>query len=159
MKTAEYWIKKLKLKKHPEGGYYREIYKSSEKISTPRGKRAASTAIYFLLKSPQISAFHKIASDEVWHFYAGSALTVWILNPKNKKLEKRTLNAENGKFYTVVPAGAWFGASVNGRGSYALVGCTVAPGFDFKDFQLASKTALLKQFPRHKNLIQKLCIV
>lgn len=154
MKTSEHWIKKLKLKKHPEGGYYREIYRSAENVSTPRGKRSESTAIYFLLKYPDVSHFHKIASDEVWHFYAGSELTVYMLDPKTKKLRKRIVGPEC--FSAVVPAGAWFGASVNRPGSYALVGCTVAPGFDFKDFELASKTSLLRQFPRYKNLIEKL---
>lgn len=153
-KSAEYWIRKLKLKKHPEGGYYREIHRSQEKVSTPRGKRAASTAIYFLLKDPDVSHFHKIASDEVWHFYAGGELTISMLDPKTKKLKEHVLGPHF--FSAVVPAGVWFGASVDKAGEYALVGCTVAPGFDFKDFELASRKTLLKQFPRHTKIIQKL---
>ncbi len=156
MKTAEYWIRKLNLKAHPEGGYYREIYKSSREISTARGRRPESTAIYFLLKHPAFSAFHKIESDEIWHFYAGEDVVIWILSPKSKKLKKQRLGNRSGIFQAVVPAGMWFGASLDKPGSYTLVGCTVAPGFDFKDFEMAQRKNLLKYFPSHLKVIRKL---
>ena len=156
MKTAEYWIRKLKLKAHPEGGYYREIYKAPQKISTRRGNRPASTAIYFLLKYPDASSFHKIASDEIWHFYAGSDLVIWMLNSKNKKMQKQILGPSAGIFHTVVPAGIWFGASLKKSASYALVGCTVAPGFDFRDFEIAKRKTLLRQFAKYRKQIHRL---
>lgn len=155
-KAAEYWIQKLKLKPHPEGGYYQEIYKASEQIKTSRGLRAASTSIYFLLKKNTFSAFHRIKSDEIWHFYSGGGLTIWMLNPADKKMSKHVIGGKAGIFQAVVPAGVWFGASLEPSSSYALAGCTVAPGFDFSDFELGSREALLKEFPKHKKVILSL---
>jgi predicted cupin superfamily sugar epimerase len=138
------WIEKLQLVKHPEGGYYRETYRCGQQF----GARACSTAIYFLLPAGEFSALHRINSDELWHFYAGNELTIHILEPR------ATLTIGSGNFQAVVPAGCWFGATVE-RG-YALVGCTVSPGFDFRDFELADRAALLRQYPQHRPLIERL---
>ncbi len=145
--TAQDWIEKLQLAKHPEGGYYRETYRASVNVPTPAGKRAASTAIYFLLPAGEVSLLHRIKSDEVWHFYAGSSLTVHVLGEADIEL-----NAGNPQ--AVVSAGRWFGATVSGE--FVLVGCTVAPGFDFKDFEMGDRAALLREFPRQKQLIERL---
>ncbi len=163
MKTAEYWIKKLDLQPHSEGGYFRETYRSGETISKHalperfNGDRVFSTCIYYLLKESQYSAFHSIQQDEIWHFYEGSPLTLHILNP-NISYPTITLgrDPESGEsLQAIVEAGAWFAASVNDTASYSLVGCTVAPGFDFADFTIADHGHLMELFPDHHDLIKK----
>jgi predicted cupin superfamily sugar epimerase len=161
---ASYWIQQLQLTQHVEGGAFREVYRSE--LTIPRtvlplffqGNRSASTSIYFLLATGQFSAFHRIASDEVWHFYFGDPLLVYEIN-HNGRLITHLLGTDPEKgesFQTVVRAGSWF-ASVPAPGSeYALVGCTVAPGFDFADFELADRTALTQQYPEYTELIEKL---
>lgn len=163
MKSAEYWIKQLDLQPHPEGGYFRETYRSGETIPNHAlpgrfsGNRTFSTCIYYLLNQNQFSAFHRIRQDEIWHFYAGSPLTLHILNPNDSK---RTItlgrDPDAGEsLQAIVEAGNWFAAAVNDTESYALVGCTVAPGFDFADFELADREQLLEFFPDHRDLIEK----
>lgn len=135
MPSANHWIKKLQLKPHPEGGYFRETYRSKQTLRTKSGPRAVSTAIYFLITKGQPSRVHRIKSDEMWHFYAGDDL---ILTMHSSRGQKRTIVM--GKIKTlqaVVPAGWWMSARV-ATGAYALVGCTVSPGFDFRDFELLS---------------------
>ncbi len=134
-KTAKHWVETFNLQKHPEGGWYKEIYRATEKIDAdglpPRfgGSRDISTAIYFLLESGEISAFHRIKSDELWHFYEGTgSLGIHIIYPNGKyELKKLGRNLENQEaFMQVVPAGAWFASETISENSYALVGCTVA---------------------------------
>ncbi len=161
---ADYWIEKLKLQAHPEGGHYRETYRAQGQISTQclperfQSSRNFSTGIYYLLESGQYSAFHRIASDEMWHFYAGDTLVIYILKEEGP-LEEIHLgrDAEAGEvFQAVVPAGYWFAARPLRADTFALVGCTVAPGFDFKDFEMADADALVEQFPEHQDLIREL---
>lgn len=128
---SDYWIKHLELQAHPEGGYYKETYRSKGTTVTPHGIRNHSTAIYFLLEKGNFSAFHKIKSDELWHFYTGDPLSVYIIHP-NATLEEIQLglNPEKGQCpQAVVPANSWFASKVAGEGRFALAGCTVAPGF------------------------------
>jgi predicted cupin superfamily sugar epimerase len=163
MKTAEYWIEALGLEKHPEGGYFVETYRSSESIAQSalakryNRERTASTAIYFLLKSEDRSHFHRLRSDEIWHFYSGSTAKLWIISPQGEATEHLVGSGlERGeKFQTIIPHGHWFAAEVLEPNSYVLVGCTVAPGFEFEDFQLAKKDELLKMFPQHEALITR----
>ncbi len=163
--SANYWIEKLKLIKHPEGGYYKEVYRSDESInqnSLPerfRGTRCLATSIYFLLKGDEFSAFHKIKSDEIWHFHAGTTLTLFIINKEGELLNYMLgANFENKEqFQITIPKESWFAAKVNNPKSFTLVGCTVAPGFDFSDFELAKKDDLIQDFPEHKELIDSLC--
>jgi predicted cupin superfamily sugar epimerase len=162
---AEDWVRALQLQPHPEGGYFREVYRAAGTIpavALPRhfagGDRAYSTSIYFLLRSGERSLLHQIASDEVWHFYAGSGLTIHMITPSGV-YERLPLgiNVEDGEqLQQVVPATAWFGATVNDPNTFSLVGCTVAPGFDFRDFRLASRHHLQQQFPQHHDLISQL---
>ena len=161
--TASYLIDKLKLQAHPEGGYFSEAYRSAETVSTTAlpgnfsGNRNISTAIYFLLEGHQFSAFHRIKSDELWHFYAGVPLIVYIIHPDGK-LETLKIGSdlENGCMYQgTVKAGCWFASKPINEDGYSLVGCTVAPGFDFADFELAGLD-LINVFPEHRDLIQKL---
>jgi len=163
-KKADYWIINLNLESHPEGGYFRETYRASEDIpadALPEGfssERSFCTAIYFLLKSGQVSRFHRIKSDEQWHFYTGSSLTLHIID-KNGKYSQKLLgpDLENGEvFQLIVPAGCWFGATVNNPDSYSLAGCVVSPGFHFDDFELAEREQLLEEYPEHKEIIERL---
>ena len=162
--NAAYWIRQLQLTPHVEGGAFREVYRSELSISQKalpiffQGNRNIATSIYFLLSSGQFSAFHRIASDELWHFYYGDPLLVYELGHSGELTVHRLgTNIEKGEnFQTVVKAGSWF-ASVPAEGSeYALVGCTVSPGFDFTEFELAERAALTKQYPDHAELISRL---
>ena len=161
MNTAKYWIEKLQLQKHPEGGWFREIYRSREVIlqkGLPEyftGKRNVSTSIYYLLESKDISTFHRIKSDEIWHFYTGTS-AVEIITVQNKRIKKYHLgnNYEQAQqFQVIVPKNIWFAAHLLNFGGYALVGCTVSPGFHFEDFEIADKKILL-EFPDLENDIK-----
>ncbi|MBI9034624.1 MAG: cupin domain-containing protein [Bacteroidales bacterium] len=165
MKQAVYWIDKLELLPHPEGGYFKEVYRSSENINQKAlpnrfdGCRAFSTSIYFLLENQDFSAFHRIKSDELWHFYAGGPLEIFVIHPDGKA-EIMTLgnNPDQGEsLQLVVSAGSWFASKPKSNTVFALVGCTVAPGFDFMDFEMAKKEDLLLQYPAHQQWIEQLC--
>lgn len=164
MYSAKFWVEHLGLQPHLEGGFYRQTYVSSELIAQPHlpprfsGPRAFSTAIYFLLEHPDFSAFHRLKSDEVWHFYTGAPLTLWLISPQGA-LSSLSLGPDPSKghrFQATVPAGCWLAASLDTPGSYALVGCTMAPGFEFADLELAQRGALVQQFPQHRPLIERL---
>lgn len=153
-------IDKLGLQPHPEGGYYRETYRAKDQITLDgfEGDRNYSTAIYFLLTSENFSAFHKIRQDEVWHFYSGSPLFVHVINQEGVYTRHTVgIDIANGEVpQLVVKAGDWFGSSVVTANAYSLVGCTVAPGFDFRDFEMAKREELLKEFPAHRGIIDRL---
>ena len=133
-------IESLGLIAHPEGGYYREVYRSSASVkpSDRREPRSALTTIYFLLTQGQFSRWHRVRSDEVWHFYEGATLDLWLTSPEISRLEHRRLGPfeQLQQPVQVVPAGWWQAAQSSG--AYTLTGCTVGPGFDFKDFALAA---------------------
>ncbi|MGB3290285.1 MAG: cupin domain-containing protein [Burkholderiaceae bacterium] len=154
-------IRQFGLSPHPEGGHYAETYRSGERVvrGASGTQRSASTAIYYLLHDGAYSAWHRIASDEVWHFYAGHPLDVHVLMPDGEALTHRLGNAlqsPDASFQAVVPAGCWFAAELADPASYAFVGCTVAPGFEFSEFELADADALLAAYPRHASLVQRL---
>jgi predicted cupin superfamily sugar epimerase len=161
---AAFWIERLDLRPHPEGGYFRETYRSSETIAATAlparfgGARAFATAVYFLITRDAFSAFHRIRSDELWHFYAGDAVTIAILDAAGK-LTTESLGRDPARGESpqvLIPAGAWFAAEVASSGSFALVGCTVAPGFDFADFELGARATLLRDYPQHRGVIERL---
>jgi predicted cupin superfamily sugar epimerase len=161
--NADYWIKQLRLNAHPEGGYYRETYRSPEDITTSGlpnrfgAARSISTAIYFLLRSTEHSAFHRIKSDEIWHFHAGSALNIYVLHSQGVRTYRLGLDVESGEHpQVVIPASHWFGARVSQGGEYTLSSCTVAPGFDFKDFELGNRPELSASFPACAAIIDAL---
>ncbi|MBC7688687.1 MAG: cupin domain-containing protein [Aquabacterium sp.] len=163
--TLQMLVQKYHLVPHPEGGYFKEHYRSAEVISNaclPKrfdGDRCYSTAIYFLLGEGNFSAFHKIQSDECWHFYAGQTLWIHVIH-LNGKLETIKLGSDiaNGnQFQAVVAAGCWFASEPAPGTQFAFTGCTVAPGFDFNDFELAKKEELVKHYPQHSPLINRLC--
>lgn len=156
-RSAEYWKQALQLTRHVEGGAFRETYRAPlivEHTAFP-GPRNASTGIYFLLEEGDFSAFHRIAADEMWHFYDGTTLHIYEIKPDGALLVHRLgRDVEQGEqLQLVIPAGSWFASSVEETGGFALVGCTVAPGFDFADFELADGAELSALFPQHKGLI------
>jgi len=162
MSDAEHWIRVLQLQPHPEGGWFREEYRAPEKIpqdALPKrfgGERSFSTAIYFLLQANEVSHLHRIQQDEVWHFYDGAGLTVHVIDAAgNYSTIKLGRDIERGEsLIGVVEAGSLFGASVHGAGDFSLVGCTVAPGFDFDDFELPPRAELLGAYPQHRAVIE-----
>jgi uncharacterized protein len=195
IQTVGYWIDKLALQPHPEGGYYRQTYRADlvlPKAGLPRefsGPRPASTAIYFLLDQNNFSAFHRLRSDELWHFYLGAPLLVHVIDD-NGSYSVIRLGANPGAgevFQAVVKAGCWFASELapeiaqtdvarekaagkekrvfaktttsrqsSDRQRFALAGCTVAPGFDFEDFELAKRAQLVALYPQHQALITRL---
>ena len=163
-RNAEYWIEKLALQRHPEGGFFRETYRAELQIgaeSLPvqfKGSRAVSTGIYFLLQRDDFSAFHRLRSDEMWHFYVGSGLLVHVIDAAGKYSTVRLGDdPEAGEvFQTVVTAGCWFGSEVRDQSGYGLVGCTVAPGFTFEDFEMGKRAELLRNYPAHRGIIERL---
>ncbi|RKR44176.1 MULTISPECIES: cupin domain-containing protein [unclassified Paraburkholderia] len=157
-------IRRLELKPHPEGGFFSETYRSVERVirdkeSGSAQTRSASTAIYYLLCDGAHSAWHRIKSDEVWHFYAGEPLNVHVLDETGALVTHKLGNAlthPDAVFQAVVPAGLWFAAECADPAAFALVGCTVAPGFEFSEFELADVDALKARHSQHAALIARL---
>ena len=153
------WIETLNLEEHPEGGYYSEAFRDQQvRDFEGLGKRNVSTSIYFLLTSDTFSAFHRIKSDEVWHFYDGDPLLIhWFDEAGRLQTEQLGLDPDKGYLpQVVIPKNSWFASEVKDGGKYSLVGCTVAPGFDFQDFELAKSDELVRQFPTYLKVIDRL---
>lgn len=163
-KNVHFWVEQLNLVPHPEGGFYLQTYKSAETISQEalperfNGDRSYSTCIYYLLPGDSFSAFHKINQDELWHFYHGCPLTLHIISPVGQYSSVRLGDhPDNGEaFQIIVNAGDYFAAEPDQKHSYSLCGCTVAPGFEFADFDMPSRKELLSRFPQHQTIITQL---
>lgn len=146
-------VAKLGLKEHPEGGFFREIYRSPLRVRAGGKERSAVTCIYYLLPRGSFSAFHRLRHDELWHFLGGSPLRIHCLREGR---EPWTLELGPGQeLQAVVPAGTWFAAEPAGD-DFALLGCTVAPGFEFADFELADRERLAAAFPLAAGLVRRL---
>ena len=161
-KSVSYWTAKLNLIPHPEGGYYRETIRSEEVLpgnythSGIGGPRSLFTTIYFLLEEGQFSAFHKLQADEIWFFHAGGPLDVHIIS-REGLLKTFTLGMEPEEqqhFHLLVEQQQWFASTPKTNSGYALVSCVTAPGFDFADFELANRSALVEAYPQHEALIR-----
>ena len=158
-------IKQFEMQPHPEGGWYKQTYKSNEQVAAAAlpgrfgGDRSFSTAIYFLLEKGNFSAFHRIKSDECWHFYAGDPLLIYIIEQTGElKVISLGSDHESGQsFQYVVPANCWFASRPAPESEYCFVGCTVSPGFEFDDLELADATVLSTIYPQHKHIIIELC--
>jgi predicted cupin superfamily sugar epimerase len=159
----QYWIKQLGLEPHPEGGHFAEVYRSAESIpkqalpSRFGGDRTFCTGIFYLLEAGDFSAFHRIKSDETWHFYAGGPLDVLMLSKEGVTTVRLGCELHKGQVLQMtVPAEVWFAARpVEGSG-YTLTGCTVSPGFDFADFEMGSRQELTTEFPACQRHIEEL---
>jgi len=157
-------VERFRLEPHPEGGYFREVYRSSMTIEhpgvtdRPHARRAAGTLIYFLLSGDDFSAFHRVRhSDEVWHLYAGGPLEIYVIDGDGR-LECRHLTTDlmRGEPTTMVPADTWQSARLAPGAAWALGGCTVAPGFDYEDFEMPAADQLAARFPAHEDTIRLL---
>ncbi|UOE51731.1 cupin domain-containing protein [Mucilaginibacter sp. SMC90] len=161
MKTqnAAYYIQSLNLLPHPEGGYYKETFRSEQEVSRVAGAdvKQACTSIYYLLEDADFSGFHRIASDEIWYFHKGQPLIIHVIQ-KDGSLISHELSDENtGSFSVVVQAGLWFAAELKTGEGFALVSCAVAPGFDFSEFEMAKREELVLDYPQHQALLTRMC--
>lgn len=145
---------RLDLAPHPEGGWYRETHRSCVEVGTPDGPRSAVTSILFLLEHPGVSHLHRIDAEELWYWHAGSDLLVQEIRLDGTRRTHRL--GPGGAFQTAIPAGSWFGAELAEPGTWALVGCAVAPGFTFAGFELGAREDLLRRFPGQSDLVTRL---
>lgn len=155
MHSARYWIETLTLTSHVEGGAFAEIFRSQEKDSA--GK-SIYTHIYFLLQQGQFSAFHRLQTDELWHFYAGGPLHIHQIEPGGT-LRTQTIGNDPGMeqpFCALVKGQTWFAAEPAPGAEYSLCGCSMAPGFAYSDFELGNRNELLLQYPAHRDIIERL---
>jgi uncharacterized protein len=160
MQTSQFWIDRLDLQKHPEGGYYNETFRSDIRIAVEHAdgskNRAAGTIIYYLLEGDDRSRFHKLQSDEVWFHHAGSPLIIYSIE-HDGQLQKQLIGNNPGEGQSLqlsISADTWFAAELLEQDSYSLLSCAVFPGFEFSDFQLASRNSLIKHYPQHAEIIR-----
>ena len=146
-------IKKLGLEKHPEGGYFKQTYKSDTAVDFEGydGPRSISSAVYYMLVGHQFSAFHKLKSDEIWHHYAGGSITLYALDGDGKLFKRRI--GRDGASQAVMKADIWFAATLDSKKSYCLLGCTMSPGFEYRDWALGKRVELLGKYPQHRKII------
>ena len=164
MQDAQYWISKLNLLNHPEGGFYKEIYRSSEYIEgihlkdKRKGNRNLATSIYFLLRSGEKSLLHRLKSDETWYYHFGSPMHLFCIEPRGdlKEIIIGTDIEKREYLQVTISEGTIFGGLVYGSGTYCLASCMVSPGFSFEDFQLMSREYMLEKYSKHKDIIIKL---
>jgi predicted cupin superfamily sugar epimerase len=154
---ASYYIKALSMLPHPEGGYFKENYRSELQVKFTgfEEHRNVATSIFFLLEDGKFSALHRIKSDEIWHFYDGDPLEIIEISPEGtltKTLLGRNIT-EDQKLVYCVKAGNWFGSRPATGSNFSLVGCTVAPGFDFVDFEMPNRDFFISHFPQHREIV------
>ncbi|RTR32686.1 cupin domain-containing protein [Shewanella atlantica] len=154
MQTADEFIQALALEQHVEGGYYRSSFTSQSRFDD---KRALWSSIYFLLRTGEVSHFHRLTADEMWYFHAGESLTIYMISEDGElttaQLGLDLAAGERPQF--LVPKGCIFGSAMNQSG-FSLVGCMVSPGFTFDDFELFSQESLLAEYPQHEEVIRRL---
>lgn len=165
MVTAEEIIAKFNLVAHPkEGGYFTETYRSVEKFDEEKlpcryeSERNVSTAIYYLLTEHSISLMHRLKSDEVFHFYLGDEMEMLhLFEDGTSQTVRFGDDIKSGALpQVVVPRNVWQGARLKPGGRFALIGCTVAPGFDYQDYEHGQRGDLIQRFPKQKDLIEAL---
>lgn len=157
--TASYWIAHLQLQPHPEGGFYREVFRSETEVMRPPSllPKRACTSIYYLLEGEDFSGFHRISSDEIWYFHKGAPLHIHVIDGNGEHMIMKLSDEATGSLSVVVKAGLWFAAEIPSKNGFALVSCAVAPGFEFDEFEMADKEQLTTLYPQHSELFVKLC--
>ena len=157
--TAAFWIEQLGLQPHPEGGYYREVFRSGLEVnrSGSPAKKQACTSIYYLLEGKDFSGVHRIASDELWYFHKGSVLVIHAINERGEHTAHELSVRSTGSLSVAIEAGLWFAAEIPSGEGFVLVSCAVAPGFEFTEFEMADKGKLIKLYPAHTGLFERLC--
>jgi uncharacterized protein len=158
MTEADKIINLLKLTAHPEGGYYREIYRSKDEMSLTGGvARNLSTSIYYLIRGNQVSAFHRLKSDELWYYHLGCPLQVYFFDSTGYSSHILGPDIVSGQqVQLIIPAGTIFGAELADKSSFCLFGCMVSPGFDFTDFELIPEHHLINEYPKYETIIKRL---
>ncbi len=146
-------IAQLELKPHPEGGFYAETFRSAIDVGAPGAARGALTSIYYLLSAADFSAFHRLRSDEIWHHYRGAPVAVEMIDADGWR--RQAVLGDGNAWQAAIPAGSWFAAHVLDAGAWALVGCDVAPGFTFDEFELGTHAQLAAAFPQHGPLVER----
>jgi predicted cupin superfamily sugar epimerase len=161
MKTqsASYWIKHLALQPHPEGGYYKEIFRSVQRVLRQGNDSVnqACTSIYYLLEGTDYSGFHRLLSDEIWYFHKGVPLSLHLIDENGQHQAVELSDDVSGNLSIAIPGGIWFAAEIPSKNGFTLASCAVAPGFDFGEFEMAKKTEITKTYPRHTTLFDRLC--
>lgn len=159
MRNAAFWIEHLQLIRHPTAGYYKVVYESSENLINKENQvRRAHTSIYYLLESHEIGYWRNIKSDETFHFYAGSDLTLHLIKMDGalQQIKMGNLSADQtAQFQYTVPANTWFALEVTQKNSYSLVACSVTPGFDYSDYEILEPSHMLSAFPQHAKIIHQ----
>ncbi len=160
MENAAYWIAHLQLLPHPEGGYYKEVFRSAQSVNRlhqPAVVKQACTSIYYLLEGKDFSAFHQLASDEIWYFHTGDPLLIYAINNDGELTTHELSDTSTGSLSIVIEPGIWFAAETTAEDGFSLVSCAVAPGFDFNEFEMAGKENMLSLYAKHEELIARLC--
>jgi predicted cupin superfamily sugar epimerase len=157
--NASYYINHLNLQPHPEGGYYREVFRSEQEVLRAGATtvKQACTSIYYLLERGDFSGFHRIASDELWYFHTGAPLFIHVIGENGSHSQIELSDELSGSLSTVVKAGLWFASEIPSKEGFALVSCAVAPGFEFSEFEMAQKETMLALYPQHGELLERLC--
>jgi predicted cupin superfamily sugar epimerase len=157
--TASYWIERLQLWPHPEGGYYKEVFRSRQKVLRfgANVPRRAFTSIYYLLEGNDFSGFHRIDSDEIWYFHKGSPLLIHVIDEQGAHTAIELSDTDNGNLSVTISAGLWFAVEIPSASGYALASCAVAPGFEFSEFEMAEKSKMTALYPRYAGLFDKFC--
>ena len=157
--NAAYWSKHLNLQPHPEGGFYREVFRSEMEVTrvSSTEKKQAITSIYYLLEGADFSGFHRIASDELWYFHKGSPLIIHAIDPNGNYSAYELSDTSSGSLSVAIKAGIWFASEIPSKTGFALVSCAVAPGFEFSEFEMAKKQVLIALYPLHHLIIDKFC--
>jgi len=157
--TAAHWINHLQLQPHPEGGFYKEVFRSETEVMRPPSllPKKACTSIYYLLEGQDFSGFHRIASDEIWYFHKGSPLHIHVIDENGEHLTLELSDEATGSLSVVVKAGLWFAAEIPSKSGFTLVSCAVAPGFEFSEFEMAVKEQITTLYPQYSELFVKLC--
>ena len=158
MENAAYWINRLEMKPHPEGGYYRESFRSKQEVRRlfSAETRRACSSIYYLLESQDFSGFHRIGSDESWYFHLGEPLLIHSIHENGELLSRELSDLPGGNLSLFIEAGLWFASSISSGRGFSLVSCAVAPGFEFSEFEMANREVLVHQFPQHTRIIRSL---
>jgi predicted cupin superfamily sugar epimerase len=172
-KTAQYWIDHLNLQPHPEGGYYKEVFRSQKLVlrtdsigfnskkaafnTDYDANKSAITSIYYLLEAGDFSAFHRLASDELWYFHNGEPLHIHVINLQGIHTILELSDSETGVLQAIIPPNTWFASEIASKTGYVLVSCAVAPGFEFTEFEMAKKGELITQHPQLQTILNKLC--
>lgn len=157
--TATHWITHLQLQPHPEGGYYKEVFRSEAEVMRPPSllPKKACTSIYYLLEGDDFSGFHRIASDEVWYFHKGSPLHIHVIDENGEHVINQLSDEATGNLSVVVKAGLWFAAEIPSKNGFTLVSCAVAPGFEFDEFEMGAKDRLTILYPQRASVFERLC--